>query len=82
MNEDPTDVLNRQDVLNFLVDYRQRKGIRQVDVAAAMGIGQPSVSELERGQTNPRMDTIQKYARALGLELTYMVRGMEDGDED
>lgn len=80
--ENPTDALNRADVLTALVDYRKRKEIRQVDVARDMGIGQPSVSELERGMTSPRMETVQRYARALGLELVFVVRGLDYDDEE
>jgi predicted transcriptional regulator len=52
---------------------------RQVDVAKAMGVGQPSVSELERGETNPRLDTLQRYAHAIGVSIEFKV--VDDGDE-
>lgn len=86
MKEDPTDALNRLDVLSYLVKYRRdraaklEEGFRQVDVARKMGIGQPALSEFERGGTSPRMETVQRYARALGLELVFVVRGSEDAD--
>lgn len=66
-------------LLAQLVALRKDKDLRQVDVAASMGVGQPSVSELERGETNPRLDTLQRYARAIGVRIEFEV--VEDGNE-
>lgn len=66
-------------LLAQLVALRKEKQLRQVDVAASMGVGQPSVSELERGETNPRLDTLQRYARAIGVRIEFEV--VNDGDE-
>lgn len=66
-------------LLAQLVALRKDKGLRQVDVAASMGVGQPSVSELERGETNPRLDTLQRYAAAIGVSIEFKV--VEDGNE-
>jgi transcriptional regulator with XRE-family HTH domain len=73
------------DLLAELVQLRKDKAkrnagqYRQVDVAKAMGVGQPSVSELERGETNPRLDTILRYAAAIGVEIKFEV--VDNGDE-
>lgn len=66
-------------LLEQLVDIRQRRnkdgqpGYRQVDVAEAMGVGQPSVSEFERGGVNPRLDTILRYAAAINVQVNFEV---------
>lgn len=57
-------------VMDVLVQIRKDKGLRQVDVAKSLGIGQPAVSELESGVTSPRLDTLARYAEALGLTLS------------
>ena len=62
-----------------LVAMRLAKKLRQVDVAESMGVGQPSVSEFERGETNPRLDTLQRYARAIGARIEFEV--VDDGNE-
>lgn len=67
------------DLLKQLVALRHEKKLRQVDVAQKMGVGQPSVSELERGETNPRLDTIQRYAHAIGVSIEFKV--VQDGNE-
>lgn len=66
-------------LLAQLVALRKSKGLRQVDVAASMGVGQPSVSELERGETNPRLDTLQRYAHAIGVSIEFEV--VDNGNE-
>lgn len=70
----------RAELLNDLVALRRASGLRQVDVAAAMGVGQPSVSELERGETSPKLSTLQRYARAIGAKIDFSVT--EGGEKD
>lgn len=66
-------------LLAQLVALRKSKSLRQVDVAEKMGVGQPSVSELERGETNPKLDTLQRYAAAIGVHIEFEV--VDDGDK-
>lgn len=72
-------------LLAQLVELRLKKqeavpgSFRQVDVAKSMGVGQPSVSELERGETNPRLDTILRYASALNVRIEFEV--VDNGNE-
>lgn len=63
----------RQELLQALVQRRRDCGLRQVDVAARMGVGQPSISELERGEVSPRLSTLQRYARAVDAELEFVI---------
>lgn len=79
----------RKDLLDELVSLRYSEDsdgnkslkIRQVEVAEQMGIGQPAVSELEQGRTNPKMETLQKYARAVGARIEFKVV-TDDGSDD
>lgn len=48
---------------------RKERGLTQGDLAYRMGVDQPSISRLERGQTNPTLDLMQETAEALGMEL-------------
>ncbi len=49
--------------------YRLRKdrGLTQEQLAAAVGVRQPRIAEVERGDANPRLDTLAKLAYALGV---------------
>ncbi len=47
--------------------------LRQIDVARELKIGQPAISEFERGVATPRVETIQKYARAVGAQVAFVI---------
>jgi predicted transcriptional regulator len=58
----------------MIAKIRQRLGITQGELAKRMGTKQQVVSRLERGDDiNPRLDTLEKAARAMGkhLELSF-----------
>jgi len=44
---------------------RKELGMSQVDLAKAMGVNQPYVSQLESGERSPQLETIAKVAEAL-----------------
>lgn len=48
---------------------RKALGLRQADVAAALGFGQQYVSYWERGDGDPSLAHLQAYARLVGLEV-------------
>lgn len=51
--------------------YRLRKdrGLTQEQLAEAVGVRQPRIAEVERGDANPRLDTLAKLAHALGVPV-------------
>ncbi len=51
-----------------LAKARSSAGLTQVQMARKLGLTQARLSQIEHGQ-NARLDTLQSYARALGLEL-------------
>lgn len=63
----------RAELVRNLVQARKNAGLRQVDVAERMGIGQPSVSEFERGETSVKLETLQKYAEAIGVTINISI---------
>jgi len=48
---------------------RKRSGITQVQVAARLGSQQSAVARFERGEGDPRLSTVERYADLLGLRL-------------
>lgn len=56
-------------IVRQLVDQRQKRGFTQMHIAQRMNTRQSSISELESGRVNPTIDTVIKYAEALGLEV-------------
>lgn len=56
-------------LIQSIIKHRIQKGWSQTELAQAIGTKQPVISRLEKGITNPSIDTLQKVARALGLSL-------------
>lgn len=65
-------------VIEELTKIRKDLGLRQVDIADAMNVSQPVISELESGKTSPRYETLRKYANAVG----YRMEMVPDGEEE
>jgi transcriptional regulator with XRE-family HTH domain len=56
----------RPSLVAVLAERRRALGLRQVDVAAIIGVGQQEVSNWERGHSDPRLVNLERYAAALG----------------
>lgn len=63
------DAETRSGLLTELIGLRQAGGITQQAVAERMHTTQSAVSEFENGGTDPRLSTLQRYARAVGAHL-------------
>ena len=61
------EVLRREIALSQL---REELNISQTELAAAMGIKQPSVARMEQADNDPRLSTLSRYVKALGGELS------------
>lgn len=57
-------------IVKKITDLRTKKGLSQHDLAKITGIKQPIISRMEKGITNPRLDTVIKIVDALEHELT------------
>ena len=56
-------------LLDSLVHLRKAMGLTQTEVARRMGVRQPMVSGLENEGSDPRLSTLQRYARAVETRL-------------
>lgn len=50
-------------------DLREKQNLTQTELAGLIGTKQPSIARLERGDTWPRIDLLEKIAFALGTQL-------------
>jgi predicted NBD/HSP70 family sugar kinase/transcriptional regulator with XRE-family HTH domain len=57
----------REELIEALV--QARNGRSQKKVAAWMGTTQSAISDIENGRVDPRLSTLQRYARAVGTRL-------------
>lgn len=52
---------------------RQQKGISQQELAAMINYEKSNMSRLESGGTNPTILTLDKIAKALGVEISALL---------
>jgi transcriptional regulator with XRE-family HTH domain len=69
----------RRSLVAGLAEQRQSAGLSQTEVAARMGTSQSAVARLEAGEADVRASTLERYAAAVGSEITWQ---LEDGRPD
>ncbi|MCC6580138.1 MAG: helix-turn-helix transcriptional regulator [Phycisphaeraceae bacterium] len=63
-------------VLGELKAERQRQGLSLTDLSRRSGIDKAALSRLENAaNANPKLDTLVRYAEAIGIELRVTVAG-------
>ena len=48
---------------------RRELGLTQIELAEKLGTTDRSISDLERGKTNPKLDTVAHFSRSLGISI-------------
>ncbi len=61
----------RAGLIHDLVAQRQAAGLSQTEVAARMGTSQSAVARLEAGAADVRASTLERYAAAVGGEISW-----------
>lgn len=56
-------------VANAVVNARAKAGLSQSELASLTGIDQSDISKIERGVANPSVNTLNRLAKALGMEV-------------
>jgi hypothetical protein len=68
-----------RDLLRQLKASREAAGLTLAEVSARCGIDQPALSRLENGHTqNPTLDTLWRYAAAVGKRLVLSAEEIQD----
>ena len=58
-------------------EARQKRGMSRADLARAAGLSGGAVSRIESGERSPGAETLARLARALGVELDYLMGGRQ-----
>jgi len=61
--------------------HRKQAGFTQEQLAFNAGLNRGYISLLEKGQRNPKLETLQKIALALNAPLTTLIFEFEFGNE-
>ena len=73
---------DRGRLVRELAEQRQAAGLSQTEVAARMGTSQSAVARLESGTGDVRASTLERYAAAVGGQITWKLdRPTEGADE-
>lgn len=59
-----------------LAALRAERGLRTVDVAAAVGVHRIQIGQYERAHKSPSLGSLMGLARALGVDPCELVRGL------
>ena len=70
----------RRRLVEELAELRKSARLSQTEVAARMGTSQSAVARLESGDADVRASTLERYAAAIGSEITWRPQGRPDGD--
>jgi predicted XRE-type DNA-binding protein len=64
----------RRRLVTELTAERQAARLSQTQVAARMGTSQSAVARLESGEADARASTLERYAAAIGRQITWELR--------
>lgn len=56
-------------VIEAMIDARAQAGLTQEALAERMGTTQSAIARLEGGRVSPTVETLRKYAKAVGKRL-------------
>jgi transcriptional regulator with XRE-family HTH domain len=64
----------RRRLVAELTGQRQAAGLSQTQVAARMGTSQSAVARLEAGEADVRASTLERYAAAIGSQISWRLQ--------
>ena len=64
----------RRRLVTDLTAERQAARLSQTEVAARMGTSQSAVARLESGEADARASTLERYAAAIGCQITWRLQ--------
>ena len=70
---------DRGRLVRELAEQRQAAGLSQTEVAARMGTSQSAVARLESGTADVRASTLERYAAAVGGQITWRLNRPGEG---
>jgi transcriptional regulator with XRE-family HTH domain len=74
--------MHQQDIIETLKKRRITLQVNQETLAMLSGVGLRTVKQFESGKGNPTLETIQKLADVLGLELHLAIKKITAENEE
>jgi DNA-binding XRE family transcriptional regulator len=73
---------DRRRLVGELAGQRRSAGLSQTEVAARMGTSQSAVARLEAGEADVRASTLERYAAAIGHQISWQLDGGQHTEEE
>ena len=73
---------DRRRLVGELAGQRRAAGLSQTEVAARMGTSQSAVARLEAGEADVRASTLERYAAAIGHQLSWRLHAGQHTEEE
>ena len=67
---------------NRIREVRLKTKLTQKQLGDRSGIAEPTIRRYELGKLNPKIETLQKIADALGVDVNYLLHGYTLSDRD
>ena len=74
--------MHHRDIIETLKKRRITLQVNQETLAMLSGVGLRTVKQFESGKGNPTLETIQKLADVLGLEMQLTIKKIATENED
>ena len=74
--------MHHRDIIETLKKRRITLQVNQETLAMLSGVGLRTVKQFESGKGNPTLETIQKLADVLGLEMQLTIKKLQTKNED
>ena len=65
--------MNASEIGDLVARRRRQAGLTQRELAERIGTTQPAISKIEAGRTLPRIDLLERVARATGGPITLTI---------
>jgi y4mF family transcriptional regulator len=69
--------VHQEDLIKVIKDRREALKVTQENLAELSGVGLRTLKAVESGKGNPTLETLNKLADVLGLELKLEIRKLE-----
>jgi transcriptional regulator with XRE-family HTH domain len=74
----PNEILQRKEFLILLKDIRQKKGVRQVELAIQLGVPQSFISKYELGERRLDILELRQICHLIGISLHDFIHQLEE----
>ena len=76
-----SNIMHQKSIIDTLKMRRNRLQVNQESLALLTGVSLRTIKQLESGKGNPTLETIQKLADVLGLEIRLEIKKMNTENE-